>query len=75
VYLTIGDALTYSTYGYVLAAVRDLYPECDCVTLPGITSYAAAAAALEWPLGVGKRTLILPCPGRRRHAARRDRRA
>lgn len=63
VYLTIGDALTYSTYGYVLAAVRDLYPECDCVTLPGITSYAAAAAALEWPLGVGKeRTLILPCP-------------
>lgn len=63
VYLTIGDALTYSTYGYVLAAVRDLYPQCDCVTLPGITSYAAAAAALEWPLGVGKeRTLILPCP-------------
>lgn len=63
VYLTIGDALTYSTYGYVLAAVRDLYPQCDCVTLPGVTSYAAAAAALEWPLGVGKeRTLILPCP-------------
>lgn len=63
VYLTIGDALTYSTYGYVLAAVRDLYPQCDCVTFPGITSYAAAAAAMEWPLGVGKeRTLILPCP-------------
>jgi precorrin-2/cobalt-factor-2 C20-methyltransferase len=34
VYLTIGDALTYSTYGYVLAAVRDLYPQCDCVTCP-----------------------------------------
>lgn len=63
VYLTIGDAMTYSTYGYVLAAVRDLYPECQCVTYPGITSYAAAASALEWPLGVGKeRTLILPCP-------------
>ncbi|MCA1326580.1 precorrin-2 C(20)-methyltransferase [Herbaspirillum sp. alder98] len=62
-YLTIGDALTYSTYGYVLAAVRDLLPQADCVTYPGITSYAAAAAALHWPLGVGKeRTLILPCP-------------
>ena len=62
-YLTIGDALTYSTYGYVLAAVRDLLPQSDCVTYPGITSYAAAAAALHWPLGVGKeRTLILPCP-------------
>lgn len=62
-YLTIGDALTYSTYGYVLAAVRDLLPQAECVTYPGITSYAAAAAALHWPLGVGKeRTLILPCP-------------
>ncbi|MFL9925972.1 precorrin-2 C(20)-methyltransferase [Herbaspirillum lusitanum] len=62
-YLTIGDTLTYSTYGYVLAAVRDLLPACVCKTFPGITSYAAAAAALHWPLGVGKeRTLILPCP-------------
>ena len=51
-YITIGDSLTYSTYGYVLAALQDL--------LPG---YASAAAALDWPLGVGKeRTLILPCP-------------
>ena len=32
-------------------------------TFPGITSYAAAASALGWPLGEGKeRTLILPCP-------------
>jgi len=62
-YLTIGDTLTYSTYGYVLAALRDLLPEFPHRTFPGITSYAAAAAALDWPLGVGKeRTLILPCP-------------
>lgn len=62
-YLTIGDSMTYSTYGYVLAAVRALYPECDCQTFPGITSYAAAASALAWPLGVGKeRMLVLPCP-------------
>jgi precorrin-2/cobalt-factor-2 C20-methyltransferase len=33
------------------------------VTFPGVTSYAAAAAALEFSLGEGKeRTLILPCP-------------
>ncbi|WP_034295023.1 precorrin-2 C(20)-methyltransferase [Herbaspirillum sp. RV1423] len=62
-YLTIGDTLTYSTYGYVLAALRDLLPEFPHRTFPGITSYASAAAALDWPLGVGKeRTLILPCP-------------
>lgn len=62
-YLTIGDTLTYSTYGYILAALKDLLPAFPHRTFPGITSYASAAAALDWPLGVGKeRTLILPCP-------------
>ena len=62
-YLTIGDTLTYSTYGYVLAALRELLPNLSPRTFPGITSYAAAAAAMGWPLGEGKeRTLILPCP-------------
>lgn len=62
-YLTIGDTLTYSTYGYVLAALRARVPGLRQRTFPGITSYAAAAAALSWPLGEGKeRVLILPCP-------------
>ena len=62
-YLTIGDSLTYSTYGYVLAALRELLPAMPHRTFPGITSYAAAASALGWPLGEGKeRVLILPCP-------------
>ena len=62
-YLTIGDTMTYSTYGYVLAALLTRLPHLPHRTFPGITSYAAAAAALGWPLGEGKeRTLILPCP-------------
>jgi precorrin-2/cobalt-factor-2 C20-methyltransferase len=62
-YLTIGDSLTYSTYGYVLAALRARIPALPQRTFPGITSYAAAASALAWPLGEGKeRVLILPCP-------------
>jgi precorrin-2/cobalt-factor-2 C20-methyltransferase len=62
-YLTIGDSLTYSTYGYVLAALNELLPDLPQRTFPGITSYAAAASALGWPLGEGKeRVLILPCP-------------
>jgi precorrin-2/cobalt-factor-2 C20-methyltransferase len=62
-YLTIGDTLTYSTYGYVLAALRQRLPGFAHRTFPGVTSYAAAAAALDWPLGEGKqRMLILPCP-------------
>ena len=62
-YLTIGDTLTYSTYSYILAALQQLLPGLPQRTFPGITSYAAAAAAMSWPLGEGKeRTLILPCP-------------
>jgi precorrin-2/cobalt-factor-2 C20-methyltransferase len=62
-YLTIGDTFTYSTYGYILAALQQQLPGLAQRTFPGITSYAAAAAAMSWPLGEGKeRTLILPCP-------------
>lgn len=62
-YLTIGDAFTYSTYSYVLKALLDLKPDLQHETFPGITSFAAVAAALKWPLGQGKeKTLILPCP-------------
>jgi precorrin-2/cobalt-factor-2 C20-methyltransferase len=62
-YLTIGDTMTYSTYGYLLAALRDRLPGVRHTTFPGVTSFAATASALSWPLGEGKeRMLILPCP-------------
>ncbi|MBV9491957.1 MAG: precorrin-2 C(20)-methyltransferase [Verrucomicrobia bacterium] len=62
-YLTLGDPLTYSTYNYTLAALRDCLPHLRYRTFPGVTSYAALAAATDWPLGEGKeRVLILPCP-------------
>ncbi len=62
-YVTLGDPMTYSTYGYMLAALKDCIPLVRVTTFPGITSFAAAAAAASWPLGEGKeRVLILPCP-------------
>ena len=62
-YLTIGDALTYSTYIYTLSALLALLPGLAYRTFPGVTSYSALAAAADWPLGEGKeRLLVLPCP-------------
>ena len=62
-YLTLDDPMTYSTYGYTLAALRDRLPALKATTIPGVTSFAAAAAAMSWPIGEGKeRVLILPCP-------------
>ncbi|MDR3614501.1 MAG: precorrin-2 C(20)-methyltransferase [Candidatus Obscuribacterales bacterium] len=62
-YLTIGDSLTYSTYSYLLSAIQEIFPGLAYRTFPGITSYAAAASMVDFPLGQGKeRMLILPCP-------------
>jgi precorrin-2/cobalt-factor-2 C20-methyltransferase len=71
-YLTLGDPMTYSTYGYTLMALKDRLPAVRTRTFPGVTSFAAAAAALNWPLGEGKeRVLILPCPDDA-HSLQRD---
>lgn len=76
-YLTIGDSLTYSTYGYLVGALLKILPKLEHKTFPGITSYCAIAAAFDWPLGQGKETtLILPCPDEmdvlRRHIETHD---
>lgn len=62
-FLTLGDAMTYSTWIYTLEAVRHIRSDCHVETIPGVSSFAAVAAATEWPLGEQKeRLLILPCP-------------
>lgn len=58
-FITLGDAMTYSTYGYILKYVQELDPECPVVSIPGITSYQAAAACLNTPLVEGEESLLL----------------
>ena len=55
--------MTYSTYGYLITTLREIYPQLQHRTYAGITSFAAIAAHFDWPLGEGKeRVLLLPCP-------------
>ena len=55
--------MTYSTYGYLITALREIYPQLRHRTYAGITSFAAIAAHFDWPIGEGKeRVLLLPCP-------------
>lgn len=58
-FLTLGDTLTYSTFGYILRAVQKLAPEISVVTIPGITSYQAAAARTNTPLMEGEESLLI----------------
>jgi len=58
-FLTLGDSLTYSTYGYILQHIQDAAPHIPILTVPGITSYQASAARLNTPLVEGEESLMV----------------
>jgi precorrin-2/cobalt-factor-2 C20-methyltransferase len=58
-FLTLGDSLTFSTFGYLLRQIGDRYPDIQVETVPGITSYQASAAALNMPLVEGEESLLV----------------
>ncbi len=63
VYITIGDPYIYSTYSYTVHALKKMMPDISISTYPGISSFQALSAALDFPLAQGKeKILILPCP-------------
>lgn len=49
-YLTIGDPLTFSTYCYLLQQLSKILPSQKIHTIPGITSYNAAASLANFSL-------------------------
>ena len=58
-FVTLGDPLTYSTFGYLLKTLKRLQPEVRIVAIPGITSYSAAAALTHMPLTEGEESFYL----------------
>lgn len=44
VFATLGDALTYSTFGYVVQIIKEAIPDIKIEVVPGITSFATLAA-------------------------------
>ncbi|MHB9149354.1 MAG: precorrin-2 C(20)-methyltransferase [Thermoleophilia bacterium] len=59
VMVALGDAMTYSTWGYVLRELRARHADIPVETVPGITSFAAAAARLGEPLAEGSDPLLV----------------
>jgi precorrin-2/cobalt-factor-2 C20-methyltransferase len=58
-FLTLGDALVYSTYIYLLRELKAILPELKVVTVPGITSFSAVAALTDFALGEGKEPITV----------------
>lgn len=58
-FLTLGDSLTYSTFGYLIDRVQAFAPQAKVEAVPGITSYQAAASRLGTPLVEGEGSLMI----------------
>lgn len=58
-FLTLGDPMTYSTFGYITHVMRERFPDYPMETIPGITSFQAAAARVNTPLVEGEETLVI----------------
>ena len=59
VFLVEGDASTFATFGHLARIARELAPEIEVETIPGVSSFAAAAAAAGIPLAEEDETLAI----------------
>ncbi|MFZ5632399.1 MAG: precorrin-2 C(20)-methyltransferase [Bacillota bacterium] len=60
-FVTIGDPMFYSTYGYLLRHLRSRHPDLETETVPGVTAMSACSSLLGAPLAEGDETLaVLP---------------
>jgi precorrin-2/cobalt-factor-2 C20-methyltransferase len=58
-FLTLGDPLIYSTFGYLMRTLLALDPGAEVRVIPGITSYQEAAAQSRTVLCQGEENLLL----------------
>ena len=59
VFLVEGDASTFATFGHLARVVRELVAEVEVETIPGVSSFAAAAASTGTTLAEEDETLAV----------------
>lgn len=60
-FITIGDPLFYSTFGYLLEIMQQ-HPQVPVEVIPGITAYQACAARVHLPLVEGRQNMAVFTP-------------
>ncbi|GMT42273.1 MAG: precorrin-2 C(20)-methyltransferase [bacterium] len=58
-FVTLGDSYLYSTYIYLVRALRKALPNARVRTVPGVSSFSAAAALTNFPLGEAKEPVTI----------------
>ena len=57
--ITLGDPMTYSTFGYLMRTLKEETPDVPIHIVPGITSYQAGAASAGRVLAEGEESLTV----------------
>ncbi len=57
--ITLGDPMTYSTFGYLMRTLKEESPELSVRVIPGITSYQAGAASAKRVLAEGEESFTV----------------
>lgn len=57
--ITLGDPMTYSTFGYIMRTMTSVNPLVPVRIVPGITSFQAASAATGWVLAEGEESFAV----------------
>lgn len=57
--VTLGDPMTYSTFGYMMSTISKMKPDLPIRIIPGVTSFQAASAAAGWVLAEGEESLCV----------------
>lgn len=60
-FATLGDAMTYSTFGYVYSIIKEKYPQLEVEIVPGINSFSTLSAISQKVLAENRESLhIIP---------------
>lgn len=58
-FLTLGDPFLYSTFIYLLRALRKIIPDLEVESVPGVNAFSAAASLTEFPVGEAKEPVTI----------------
>ncbi|WP_066635854.1 precorrin-2 C(20)-methyltransferase [Desulfolucanica intricata] len=58
-FVTIGDPMFYSTYGYLLRYLKNNHPNIETQTIPGINAFSACASYLQIPLAEAEENVAI----------------
>lgn len=60
-FASLGDAMTYSTFGYIYPLIKEKYPKIEIEIIPGINSFSTLSAISQKVLAENRETLhIIP---------------